>query len=135
MEYPAALASIPCRFDQILHADELRRQISSDHTNFRLWTRNTLIIAILSVTGTMVSSSLVAYGFARIRFRGRGFWFGLMLSTMMIPFPVIMAPLFVIFVWLGRSYPNPAWMGTLSRCGCRNGSDRLSAFFCCGNSS
>jgi multiple sugar transport system permease protein len=91
--------------------------ISSDHTNFRLWTRNTLIIVILSVTGTVISSSLVAYGFARIRFRGRGFWFGLMLSTMMIPFPVVMAPLFVIFVWLGNHTPiqflgtfKPLWV-------------------------
>jgi multiple sugar transport system permease protein len=85
--------------------------ISSDHTNFRLWTRNTLIIALLSVIGTTFSSALVAYGFARIRFRGRGVLFAIMLSTMMIPFPVLMTPLFVIFVWLGKHTPIE-FMGT-----------------------
>jgi multiple sugar transport system permease protein len=85
--------------------------ISSDHTNFRLWTRNTLIVALLSVLGTTLSSALVAYGFARIRFRGRGALFAVVLSTMMIPFPVIMGPLFVIFIWLGKHTPFD-WMGT-----------------------
>ncbi len=97
--------------------------ISSEHTNFRLWTRNTLIVALLAVVGTTLSSSLVAYGFARIRFWGSGFLFGLVLSTMMIPFPVLMGPQFVIFEWLGRHTPFqfmgtfkplwfPAWFGS-----------------------
>ena len=97
--------------------------ISSEHTNFRLWTRNTLIVALLAVVGTTLSSSLVAYGFARIRFRGRGFLFALVLSTMMIPFPVVMGPEFVIFEWLGKHTPFqfmgtfkplwfPAWFGS-----------------------
>jgi multiple sugar transport system permease protein len=93
--------------------------ISSEHTNFRLWTRNTLIVALLAVIGTTLSSSLVAYGFARIRFWGSGFLFGLVLSTMMIPFPVLMGPQFVIFEWLGRHTPfqfmgtfKPLWFPT-----------------------
>jgi multiple sugar transport system permease protein len=93
--------------------------ISSEHTNFRLWTRNTLIVALLAVIGTTLSSSLVAYGFARIRFWGNGFLFGLVLSTMMIPFPVLMGPQFVIFEWLGRHTPfqfmgtfKPLWFPT-----------------------
>jgi multiple sugar transport system permease protein len=85
--------------------------ISSDHTNFRLWTRNTLIVAILSVGGTTFASALVAYGFARIKFRGRGILFALVLSTMMIPFPVVMGPLFVIFMWLTVHTPLQ-FMGT-----------------------
>ncbi len=63
-------------------------------------TRNTLIIASLSVLGTTLSSSLVAYGFARIRFRGQGILFALMLATMMVPFPVTMVSLFLIFRWI-----------------------------------
>jgi len=93
--------------------------ISSEHTNFRLWTRNTLIVALLAVVGTTLSSSLVAYGFARIRFWGSGFLFGLVLSTMMIPFPVLMGPQFVIFEWLGKHTPfqfmgtfKPLWFPT-----------------------
>jgi len=65
-----------------------------------LYTRNTLIIAILVVAGTTVSSAVVAYGFARIEFRGRGLLFGIMLATIMIPFPVTMVTLFRVFRWI-----------------------------------
>jgi len=85
--------------------------VSSESTHFPLWTRNTLIIAILAVLGTTFSSAVVAYGFARIRFPGRTVLFTLMLSTMMIPFPVTMVPLFSIFVWLGKHTPFQ-WLGT-----------------------
>jgi multiple sugar transport system permease protein len=82
--------------------------------DFPLYLRNTLIIAFLSVTGTVLSSAAVAYGFARIEFRGRGFLFALLLATMMIPFPVIMGPLYVLFRelgWIGSLKPLwvPAW--------------------------
>ena len=72
------------------------------HPNFRVATyaRNTLIIAFLTVGGTTLSSALVAYGFARIGFRGRGVLFGLMLATIMIPFPVTMVSLFRVFRWM-----------------------------------
>ncbi|HET6249015.1 MAG TPA: carbohydrate ABC transporter permease [Tepidisphaeraceae bacterium] len=79
--------------------------------HFLLFARNTLIVAILSVAGNLVSSALAAYAFARIRFRGRGILFALMLSTMMIPFPVVMVPLFTIFHWLG-SHHMGQWLGT-----------------------
>jgi multiple sugar transport system permease protein len=85
--------------------------------DFPLFTRNTLIIAGLSVLGTTISSSLVAYGFARIRFRGRGILFAMMLSTMMIPFPVTMVSLFTLFRWIGDHTPiqmlgtfRPLWV-------------------------
>jgi multiple sugar transport system permease protein len=79
--------------------------------DFLLWTRNTLIVEVLTVSGTVISSALVAYGFAKIRFRGRGSLFVLMLSTMMIPFPVIMVSMFAIFRWLGDHTGTP-WIGT-----------------------
>ena len=62
-----------------------RLAVSSESTHFPLWTRNTLIIALLAAVGTTFSSAVVAYGFARIRFPGRGALFAVMLSTMMIP--------------------------------------------------
>jgi multiple sugar transport system permease protein len=83
----------------------------SEKANFLLWTRNTLIIAALVVLGTTLSSSIVAYGFARLRFIGRGPLFVLMLSTMMIPFPVTMVPLFALFKWLG-DHTGIEWLGT-----------------------
>src|SRR5437762_1195806 len=83
----------------------------SEKANFLLWTRNTLIIAVLGVAGTTFSSALVAYGFAKIRFIGRGPLFALMISTMMVPFPVTMVSLFAIFRWLG-DHTGVAWLGT-----------------------
>jgi multiple sugar transport system permease protein len=85
--------------------------LSNSKTDFPLWTRNTLVIAVLCVLGTTLSSAIVAYGFAKIRFKGRGILFAIMLSTMMIPFPVTMVSLFVIFRWLGDA-TGTQWLGT-----------------------
>jgi multiple sugar transport system permease protein len=85
--------------------------ISGEHNGFLLWTRNTMIVAVLTVAGTTLSSALVAYGFAKIRFRGSGVLFVVMLATMMIPFPVTMVPLFSIFRWLGEN-TGVQWLGT-----------------------
>jgi multiple sugar transport system permease protein len=63
--------------------------------------RNTLIIAILSVIGTVLSCSLVAYGLAKIEWRGRNILFIILISTMMLPGQVTMIPIFAIFVKLG----------------------------------
>ena len=84
--------------------------------NFPLYLRNTLIVAFLSVTGMVISSAVVAYGFSRVRWRMRGPLFALVLATMMIPFPVLMGPLYVLFKelgWIGTFKPLwvPAWFG------------------------
>jgi multiple sugar transport system permease protein len=84
---------------------------------FTLFARNTLYLCILTVSGTLVSSSLVAYGFSRIKWRGRDALFFLTLSTMMIPFPVYMIPLFKLFRacnWVGTFKPLwvPAFFGS-----------------------
>jgi len=68
--------------------------------------KNTLIVASLNVLGTVLSSTLVAYGFARLRFPGRGILFMILLSTMMLPGQVTMIPLYIGFSRLG-------WVGTL----------------------
>jgi multiple sugar transport system permease protein len=69
---------------------------------FNLYLFNTIFRYALPVTiGTVISSSLVAYGFSRIRFAGRDLLFGICLATMMIPFQVTMVPLFIIFRKLG----------------------------------
>lgn len=92
-------------------------EVWTDSTvTFPVYLRNTLVIAALSVTGMTISSAVVAYGFARINFRFRGGLFALLLATMMIPFPVVMAPLYLIFrelSWIGTLKPLwvPAWFG------------------------
>ena len=62
---------------------------------------NTVVITVLCVVGQVVSSSLVGFGFARYRFRGRNTTFAVMLATMMLPAQVTMIPVFLIFRQLG----------------------------------
>jgi multiple sugar transport system permease protein len=62
---------------------------------------NSAKIAILSVIGMCFSSSLAAFAFARMRFRGKNLVFAILLGTMMIPFATTVIPTFVIFRWLG----------------------------------
>ncbi|MCX7847083.1 MAG: carbohydrate ABC transporter permease [bacterium] len=72
---------------------------------FGRYTLNTLILCFLTVLGTTLSNSLVAYGFARIEWPGRDLYFAVTLATMMVPFPVTMISLYALFKWLG-------WVGT-----------------------
>lgn len=58
---------------------------------------NTLFIAVVATAAHVVVSSFIAYGFARFNFRGRGFAFGLLLATMMLPSQVTMIPVFLIW--------------------------------------
>ncbi|MBE3144049.1 MAG: carbohydrate ABC transporter permease, partial [Planctomycetes bacterium] len=62
---------------------------------------NSAKIAILSVIGMCFSSSLAAFAFARMRFRGKDLIFGILLATMMIPYATTVIPTFVIFRLLG----------------------------------
>src|SRR5262245_8978178 len=68
---------------------------------FLTFYKNTLIIVLFNQVGTLLSSSLVAYGFARLRFRGRDFLFLLVLSTLMLPAQVTLIPTYFIFSKLG----------------------------------
>jgi multiple sugar transport system permease protein len=83
---------------------------------FLVWTKNTLIVTALSLTGTLITTSLVAYGFSRLQFSGRDFWFMVLVSTMMLPGIVTMIPTFILFSklnWLDTYLPLvvPAWFG------------------------
>jgi len=74
---------------------------------------NSLFLCLMCVAGTVISSSLVAYGFSRIEWRGRDKVFMVLLATMMIPFPVVMVPIFGLFKdlgWIGTF--KPLWVPT-----------------------
>ncbi|HEX9619849.1 MAG TPA: carbohydrate ABC transporter permease [Polyangiaceae bacterium] len=73
---------------------------------FWTYTKNTAFACTLAALGTTFSSALVAYSFARLEWPGRNLLFGLTLATMMVPFPVLMVPLYAVFRWFG-------WIGTL----------------------
>ena len=64
-----------------------------------LW--NTVRIVVLDVLGDVLTTSLVAYGFARFNFRGKRIWFIILLATMMLPEQVRLIPQFLCFRMLG----------------------------------
>ncbi|MHB0858084.1 MAG: carbohydrate ABC transporter permease [Anaerolineae bacterium] len=66
-----------------------------------LFLRNSLFICAPVIFGTVLSCSLAAYGFARLRFKGRNLLFMLLISPMMLPWAVYMVPQFVMFHRLG----------------------------------
>jgi ABC-type glycerol-3-phosphate transport system permease component len=68
---------------------------------FGLWFRNSAIITILGTLGTLSSTTVVAYGFARKRFPGRQVLFLLVLSTMILPGEVTIIPQYLVFQRLG----------------------------------
>lgn len=79
-----------------------------------LWLLNTAIVTVLAAVTVTISSAMVAWGFAYFRFRGRGFLFGLVLATMMLPGAVTMIPTFLIWNALGQvGTLTPLWAGNL----------------------
>lgn len=58
---------------------------------------NTALVVVFAVSGTVISSALVAYSFARIRWPGREFFFALLMATMMLPEVITLVPRFIIF--------------------------------------
>jgi multiple sugar transport system permease protein len=78
---------------------------------------NTSLITFNGVIATLFSSALVAYAFARLEFPGKNALFLLILSTLMIPFAVVMVPQFIIWKnlnWLDTLWPLmvPHWFGS-----------------------
>lgn len=79
--------------------------------HFWRYAGNSLFLAIMTVIGTVTSSALAAYGFSRIEWKGRDKVFVILLATMMIPFPVVMVPLYSLFKsvgWIGSF--KPLWV-------------------------
>ncbi len=104
--YPRALAA-------------LGGDAEADRHRVGFWTflGNSLTVAVLGVLGTVLSNAIIAYGFARLRWRGRDAFFALTLATMMVPFPVLMVPLYGVFKsmgMIGTLLPLwlPAWFGS-----------------------
>ena len=72
---------------------------------FGLYLKNTLFYCALTVVGAVLSNSVIAYGFSRIRWPGRDFVFFIVLGTMMVPWFVTLIPLYITFAHYG-------WIGT-----------------------
>jgi len=83
---------------------------------FPLFIWNSMLVCSLTVVGQVLSASVVAYAFARLRWVGRRFWFIVVLATLMLPFQLLVIPQYLIFRWLGwvntfKPLIVPAWFG------------------------
>jgi multiple sugar transport system permease protein len=87
------------------HWENFSRALLNPARPFLRYTINTLIIVGGNIVGTLFSCSLVAYAFAKLRFRGRDFLFSVLIITMLIPWQTLMIPQFLMFFHLG-------WYGT-----------------------
>lgn len=73
--------------------------------SFTTFLGNSLFVAILRVIGSTASAALTAYAFARIKFSGQKFWFGIMIATMCLPGMVLQIPQYL-------QYNSMGWVGT-----------------------
>lgn len=116
MKTPEELAAFPpALLPQRWSWDNFRAAI--DYIPFWRYFLNSLIVAVCTAIGAVLSNFIVAYGFSRVQWKGRDTLFLLMLSTIFIPFPVTMVPLFVLFAklnWINTFLPLivPAFFGS-----------------------
>lgn len=79
-----------------------------------MYMKNTIVVVFFAVLGTVISSAMVAYAFARIQWPGRQFWFALLIATMMLPDVITLVPRFLLF----KNLPafgfqgQPNWLNT-----------------------
>ncbi len=92
----AVLLPSSWKLDNFIRGWQFNRSVS-----FSVFFYNSFYYTIISTVGAVIASSLVGYGFARIPFRGRSFWYACMFVTIMLPYQVVMVPQFIIFHKLG----------------------------------
>ncbi|MCT4792740.1 MULTISPECIES: carbohydrate ABC transporter permease [Exiguobacterium] len=100
LRYPPTFFPENWRFDNILATWKA--------APFGLYLVNTLFLTVVSVLASVLINAFVAYGFAKINFPGRSFWFIALLATMMIPGFVTLIPQYILFSklgWLNTYYP------------------------------
>lgn len=99
------------RFENYAEVATLLGSTESGLPYMVLYFFNTLWVVVLSTVGVVLSSAVVAFGFTKIRFRGRNAVFMAVLATMMIPSAVTMVPLYVIFSRLHMTNSStPLWL-------------------------
>lgn len=76
--------------------------------SFGTFIMNSLEIVIIATIGAILSSAFIAFGFARLNFVGKTFWFGIMMVTLMLPHDVVLVPQYILFAkldWLNSIKP------------------------------
>jgi multiple sugar transport system permease protein len=95
-------------FPSSFSLDAYRRGWAGLQVSFGRFFLNSLIVSVLSVIGNVLSCSLAAYAVARLDFRGRNFWYALMLGTLMLPYHVTLIPQYILFLnldWVDTFFP------------------------------
>jgi len=104
LKRPSELFEVPVRWiPREIQFDNYKKMF--DTIPFFLYLRNTLFLVVNNILGSLISASLVGYGFSRLRWPGRDKLFVLVLITMILPYQVTMIPLFLQFQRLG-------WVGS-----------------------
>ncbi|HSI72275.1 MAG TPA: carbohydrate ABC transporter permease [Fimbriimonas sp.] len=94
-------ATAPWEWPKELTWENFQLVLTNPNAPFMLFFRNTFVISAIATFGVLMSAALVAYAFARLKFRGRDRLFLLLLSTMMLPGMVTMIPSYVMFAKMG----------------------------------
>ncbi|MCF7754934.1 carbohydrate ABC transporter permease [Paenibacillus xylanexedens] len=76
---------------------------------------NSVLISVMSVLGNVISCSLAAFAFSRLKFRFKGLWFSMMLVTIMLPYHVTLVPQYILYnelQWINTYFPLilPKWL-------------------------
>jgi len=77
-------------------------------TSFGRFFVNSLFMCVVAIIGNLISCSMAAYAFARLKFAGRNFWFAVMMITLMLPAHVTLVPRYILFntfEWVGSYLP------------------------------
>jgi multiple sugar transport system permease protein len=100
MKYAEPILVVKLRWQNF--ADAMERAIRpGTGVTFFTYIRNSLTIAVFSIIGTLISCTTAAYGFSRVHWPGRDKVFLIVLATLMLPFQVLMIPLYVMFSKIG----------------------------------
>jgi len=77
-------------------------------TSFGRFFLNSLAMCAVAIAGNLISCSMAAYAFARLKFAGRSLWFAVMMATLMLPGHVTLVPRYILFNrfgWVGSYLP------------------------------
>lgn len=99
------------------HWENFKRVFTDSGLPFLRYTLNSCIVVAGNILGTVISCSIVAFAFARLRFRGSNVWFYVLIITMLVPWQALMIPRFFMFFkidWYGTLWPLivPSFGGT-----------------------
>lgn len=87
--------------DKIMYENYIQGWKGFGGDSFTVFFGNSFIIAITATLGQIITSSFTAYGFTRVKFIGKKFWFSIMIVTLLLPMQVLIIPQYMLFNFLG----------------------------------